>query len=627
MKWIIFMCVFGALSVRIKMFLLKESVIFKKLSDIHTSRSHWKLTLVEDLTNYVPSIIIAQSQTTHLQVELRILLAHLKGNVSQSWKPELNELASDLRNLVSEIGELSSTYRDLEKLDSQPKRHRRKRSLIPLIGTLGSYLFGMVSESDLNAIKRNVHKLFNNQNRIVHVLNESLSLMNISRGEIKQNRDKINEVIKSVEGLNYGLSRIQLREMEEEHMMKILVRSITALRRVRSNFWRLFRNLRTFQLQLNSLSQGRLSPIVINPETLLEILKEIKSQLRPPFILPKDPSSNLWHYYKTLTVSTAIRGGKLVMVIKIPLVDTNSRLELFELFNLHFPGEGNLATSTAQYQIEAKGLAINYGRTEYMLLSEQDVAGCNRQLDFYCELNNVRYMTNAKRHCITSLFISDNESSKQNCETQVFLNKLLPIPQYLKDGFWAISTKEKFKMAITCDSRNEPSIAIDSPITIFRLNDSCSATSNYFILPASSTFKSETSLRSPTIRTVNVEKTTLWKPLKVNYKNLTTIKIPNALKAMKSIPLSNLVAELKNAELGEFAMNQTTPWYWYVFGFIILVLLTLGGIFGFKFWVTKRRNPISNSPNQQGEQFEVVGLHKKRAVKASDKVTTSVLPE
>ena len=103
MKCLIFMCVFGILSMGIKTFLLKESVVFKKLADIHTSRSHWRLTLVEDLSNYVPNIIIVQTQTTHLHLGLRLLLAHMKGNVSHSWKPELNELASDFENLVSEM--------------------------------------------------------------------------------------------------------------------------------------------------------------------------------------------------------------------------------------------------------------------------------------------------------------------------------------------------------------------------------------------------------------------------------------------------------------------------------------------------------------------------------------------
>ena len=625
MNWFIFLCVFCGFPMGIKMFILKESVVFKKLADIHTSRSHWRLTLIEDLTNYVPNLVHVQVQTTHLHLGLRVLLAHMKGNVSQSWKPELNELATDFQNLVSEISELSSTYQELRKLDNLPRKYRKKRSLVPLIGTIGSYLFGIASESDLNAVKRNIHKLSNNQNRIVHVLNESLSLMNISRGEIKQNRDKINEVIRSVQALSYGLKRIQLQEIELKHMIKILVRSITALRRVRSNFLGLFRNLRTFQLQLNMLSQGSLSPVVIKPETLLEILNEIKGQLRPPYVLPKDPDSNLWHYYKTLKVSTVIRNRKLIMVINIPLVDTNSRLELFEVFNLHFPGEGNLAASTAQYQIEAKGLAMNYGRTEYMLLSEHDIAMCNHQLDSYCELNNVRYMVGAKRHCVTSLFISDKESSKQNCATQVFLNILLPNPQYLKDGMWAISTKDKFKMAITCDSRTEPSIVINPPITIFRLNDSCLATSFYFIIPASKAFESETSLKSPITRTINIEKASLWQPLKVNHTDLTMVKIPETLKAMKSVPLSNLVAELKNAELSNLEINQTTPWYWYVLGFIIVVLLIISSIFVIKFWVSKRRNLIENLEKQQNKQSEVVSLKKMRFIKANDKVGTSVV--
>ena len=66
-----------------------------------------------------------------------------------------------------------------------------KRSLIPIIGQLMSTLFGTVSENDLENINRNIKALAVNQKQVIHDLDVSLSVLNLTRMQVAENRRSI----------------------------------------------------------------------------------------------------------------------------------------------------------------------------------------------------------------------------------------------------------------------------------------------------------------------------------------------------------------------------------------------------------------------------------------------------
>ena len=384
-------------------FLLRNNVVFKKLSDVHTSKSRWKLTLVEDISDFEVHTTTAMVQVTTLQMSLRFIRAQMSEGTIKPWIEELDQMIEDYSSLQSEISEVVEMGKELRKLESTPGNFRKKRSLIPLIGRLTSFLFGTVSEGDLNSVKRNIHRLSNNQNRLVHVLNESLTLMNISHKDISENREKIDEILQALTGLNKELEKTradnEAENLKLEQVVRTVIRGLAAYNRAETNILKILGQVRTVNLKLNMLAQGRLSPIVISPEMLLQVLNEIEDRLEPPYVLPRKPSKHLWHYYKTLKCSTVIHEQKLIMIIDIPLVNANSKLEIFEIFNLHLTGGKSFGMTTAKYKIQSKGLAINYGRTEYMLLNTHGIAVCSNIFHSYCELEKVRYMAGVNLHC------------------------------------------------------------------------------------------------------------------------------------------------------------------------------------------------------------------------------------
>lgn len=80
-------------------------------------------------------------------------------------------------------------------LDYKLLPRREKRALLPIIGDAASWLFGLVTESELKTIRRNIENLANNQRQIMHVSQESIFILNMSRIEIAENRQAIIDLI------------------------------------------------------------------------------------------------------------------------------------------------------------------------------------------------------------------------------------------------------------------------------------------------------------------------------------------------------------------------------------------------------------------------------------------------
>ena len=71
---------------------------------------------------------------------------------------------------------------------------RPERSLLP-VGQFMSFMFGTVTDADIGNIERSVIDLARNQKKIIHYLEESMTLINLSRVHISENRRSIMDLI------------------------------------------------------------------------------------------------------------------------------------------------------------------------------------------------------------------------------------------------------------------------------------------------------------------------------------------------------------------------------------------------------------------------------------------------
>jgi hypothetical protein len=148
------------------------------------------------------------------------------------------------------------------------KKFRSKRGLIPIVGKALSFLFGTVSEDDLTSIRSNLRALTTSQNKMIHVIQEGMTILNTTQGRIIENREKINDIIDVIHNVSHKLVTVSTTVgvlksyIHGYNHLGLAIAEVKDMLAIAGDY------LGQLQLRLNMLSMGHLSPSVIDPNNL-----------------------------------------------------------------------------------------------------------------------------------------------------------------------------------------------------------------------------------------------------------------------------------------------------------------------------------------------------------------------
>ena len=184
-----------------------ESVLFHPIDQIHTSISSWILTTA---INFLP-YHIALDRVYHYTYNV-ITSINQAFRDFQHETPNYNQLLSmtlsDLSSALDQIHITRTEVSDLIGHMNHDKNNKHKRSPLPL-GGLFNFLFGAADWKDIDLMKQQVKELYENQVDQEKILDDILSVANISRGLINQNIMKINYIIGTISSLNDSIENIK----------------------------------------------------------------------------------------------------------------------------------------------------------------------------------------------------------------------------------------------------------------------------------------------------------------------------------------------------------------------------------------------------------------------------------
>ena len=179
---------------------LTESVIFQPVDDIQTSRSSWIFSTAVDFTPHLRSLrsvfsygrnvketVVAFKSTFHRQHPR--YMEYITVDDLNLAPDEILHMQTEASNLVDHLA------------------NRTKRSLLPFDG-LFSFLFGTADQDDLDSLKADIKQLYQNQMDQTNVLNDVISITNVSRGLINENIKKINNLVNTIINLNQTIKHI-----------------------------------------------------------------------------------------------------------------------------------------------------------------------------------------------------------------------------------------------------------------------------------------------------------------------------------------------------------------------------------------------------------------------------------
>lgn len=590
-----------------------ENAVFQKVNEITTTRARWLVTFVHDLGPFKYFLAQVKADIDSAANITDAIMNNFDGDKQDSFRNTLVNLREEVDSLDKTFRGILQSYTAYRLLGS-----RSRRSLFPAVGHIMSFLFGTVSSADLDDVRRGINELSQNQKDIVHVLEEQMTILNVSRVQIAENRDAIIDLVKCV-----TLFKSRLRKLTEEiekrfeHIemfVNLYSQMDLILSGIKDAMQRAMLYLENLRLELNMLSLDHLSPSTITPQALKLLLIQIKTRLPSSLKLPEDPETNIWYYYRTLTCTTVLENDKVLVLINLPLLDYNGQYEVYSAVSVPVPLHQNFTKSSglpdmvAKYKIEYPGLLIDKDRRQYALLTDNEIKTCGNPIIKYCSPKNAVLPVNLHRLCILALFFKDTKKVDNYCNKIVEPNAILPAATYISSGQWLVSAKTPLEFSIVClasDGRrstmSQNTQKMQSFIDIIRLKSGCHAANDYLNLPPYYEFEEQIKINDPLKNLLIIRNTTkfrIWDSFVESFSsltNITEVELPKNLKSIERIPMNDLLMRLKGLNQVKVKDNSWPTWVYILInlGVVLILILLL-------FWYCKvRRSNGKWSPNNK----------------------------
>lgn len=565
--------------------LISENVIFQTTNDISITHTNWLASFVIDLEPFNHFLIKLEKDIDTALMTADIIL-------SKYGQPDKKEFRTTLFGLRKEVMYLNETrnsiYDGLLEYKLLP-RHGKRAILEPLGDVIG-YIFGFLTNRDMESIHRNIQNLAANQKQIIHVVQESISVLNMSRVEISKNRQTIMRLVSSVTWLDRKLENLvneSFRQIaENRYFMELYLKLDLVTFEIREMIQNSQVYLEHLKTQLNFLTLGHLTPTNIPPRKLLSLLLEIKDHLPVTFSLMCDPKTDLFKFYQNLQTSAVLLDKQIVIVLKIPLLEVNNRFQVIKAFNVPVivnkdqTSNPQMTTMTATYRLESSGLLINQAKTKYALLSSDELARCSNPSINFCSVSSVIFPVNLAKLCIVNLFLQKSNEIQKYCESIIRVNTRLPFGLKLMGHMWAIISQTGLKFSIVCHNGNASTISTRPTIDIIHVSAGCIANSEYFCLTSEYDMKSEFQMKEDSLtflRSISLEDINVLTPLEQKYPNFSKIEVPSHLNPVNEMSLKYLMSELDSPREIKLKDNHTWPTYaYFLLGFAVCLIAMLG---------------------------------------------------
>ena len=313
-----------------------ENVVFQKTNEVFINDAKWSVTFVHDLRPFQKLINQIKNDLVHTDEIVKTITNFYESSNMTGYVETFKSLHFEVDLLTDTYNSVYDNFAEYQSLSVNG--HRSQRSLIPIIGQLMSTLFGTLSENDLENISRNIKVLAGNQKQIIHDLDVSLSVLNLTRMQVSENRRSIMDLIIVVQKLDRKIFDLQqvfsAKFVRLEQFVHTYLQFQMILDEIKQTTQDAVFYLESLKSELNMLSMQHLSTNTISPKDLKELLIEVESKLPNNFELPRNPRKDIWYFYKTLTSITYLEDNEIRIVLKIPLINTKEEYEVYRIYNL-----------------------------------------------------------------------------------------------------------------------------------------------------------------------------------------------------------------------------------------------------------------------------------------------------
>lgn len=477
----------------------RQGTYFVKENTFYASYSSWIVTFTYDLESYKDHLNDLREQIYGFRTMFHDLAALETKDVfptpiSQHHQ-DIKKLRVQTLQLINEetqsfqdqYNELESLFREAENLASRTSHlSRPKRSFIPIAVSFFNLLFGLSTRSDLKHLRRAITQLASTQEKLIHVVDDSLTLLNKTHHYVTENRNAINDLVNVTNALQHklGLLYTEVKDVVEPEItfLQLTDRINNVFQLVSTALQSTKFSLLELLDQIQSSAQGTLSLSLIKPVQLESILRTIRKQLPDDVLLPFELlPPHLGQYYKYLSTLLIPDRGIFHVLTAIPLMHANSCYDKYVAHTIPFPN----GLFSAEYDIDNPHFGISPDRRSYVILTEIEAFSCKAP---FCTITSPSFPVKSMPLCVIALFLNKGRDIEKFCKKSITKTPPTPIVKYLFNGNWLISFKNKLKVTISCSGSNAkvPNVLkkyLEPGINLLKMENDCAAFTEYFNIP------------------------------------------------------------------------------------------------------------------------------------------------
>ena len=147
-----------------------------------------------------------------------------------------------------------------------------------------------------------------------------------------------------------------------------------------------------------------------------------RCKLANNFELPRNPHIDIWYFYKTLTCITYLEDDQIRVILKLPLMNTKDKYEVYKIYNLPLPINHIPMRQTyplTKYKLEFEMLLVSKDKAKFSFLTETMYHVCNSKHLQFCNPETAFYQTNVNKYCVVALFMQDVHDINTFCKQMV----------------------------------------------------------------------------------------------------------------------------------------------------------------------------------------------------------------
>ena len=538
--------------------------------EIYSEYSSWLVTYtinVEPFSQHVGHVceLLGQFRINSNHLFENTLLAtnatNLKGESSQMMRLRNNMLLAIRREetcLKGQYIHVSDMIEAIKEL-TEASKSRPSRAALSFIGTQLSYLFGTATEGNLKQLRLALSSLRDSQAKTIHVVSESISLVNKTHSQVRENRDAINSLVNVT---NMLADKVQFVHAENEKLRTVLgyVELNIQMRELFHIMSRAIlgtrRSLSALLHQISETANGDLSLGMIKPSELASLLVNIEERLDGHMALPYPIlGKSLLLYYRYPHPLIIPNGNSFHIVMALPLVDHESRFNVYKLISV--PEPEDQSSMSVEYHVESDLIAVSSDKNQFALIS--DFERCSSEI--MCKLKVPIYYVLNSPTCVIALYLKDEIRIKENCAKAYTEKSKNPIVKRLFQNNWLLSTSVPFDIVPTCQDK-VTKVQIHQGVQIFKQEQGCHISSKYFVIATHLSQEGETSISAKPHFESEIEMSKfLFKPKQFldlipepqTYND--SLKPAKYLDKIKALPVANLHALLQAAYQQAHSVN------------------------------------------------------------------------